>query len=85
MFKNIFDYNPTTSFTWMKVLDSKKTWIQNFQNKAYHLNLMGSLAPLTQTTPTLSYFVNYIGKDIECSPKGILHFVKKLLEYVNME
>ncbi len=47
-----------------KDMDSK------LPNKAYHLNFMGSLAPLTQTTPILSYFVSYIGKDIECSPKG---------------
>jgi hypothetical protein len=62
-----------------KNMDSK------LANKAYHLNLEGSLVPLTQTTPTLSYFVSYIGKDIECSPKGILHVVKKLLGYVNMQ
>jgi hypothetical protein len=54
-----------------KDMDSK------LANKAYHLNFVGSLAPLTQTIPTLSYFVSYKGKDIECSPKGILHVVKK--------
>lgn len=62
-----------------KDMDSK------LANKAYHLNLVGSSALLTQTTPTLSYFVNYIGKEIECSPKGILHVVKKLLGSVNMQ
>ncbi len=62
-----------------KDMDSK------LANKAYHLNLVGSLTPSTQTTPTLPHFVSYIGKDIECSPKGILQIVKKLLGYVNMQ